>query len=532
MSADSPTNSVHRTRIPHPDSGWGEVTTKPVTWSFGKLRRLYDYSMFVLLVGAVIVLTIVLETDDKVVALKVCAVAYFSLLPAILYLQFTSRKTLTVWREYVLTLFRLHADDYGHLPEPPLSSRYHEPWRKARLKRVNEVKGRIHHKREEENVYRRRFEELYGPVPTERDTTESAVGLERAHKLQVLIATLLITLGWVFVLQPETVFGNSFTPGDFELRGLPAIPEESIAFAFLGAYFFVLQMLVRRYFQNDLKATAYVHATMRIIIVVLLVWVLDPVLPESLGQPERSAIAFAIGVFPTVGWQALQAVVAALLHRAVPALESSDPLSNLDGMNVWYEARLVEEGIEDVQNLATADIGNALLRTRIPPERLIDWVDQALLRLHVPTPAREREHTWFWRKRQNAREEARKDEEARKKDESKETDLERLRRFGIRTATDLLDALAYEGPVSNGETFRSGVERILNKTEDAGHSPSVTRAIAVCFRSERNLQHVLAWRSFKPTPDLKEERLLKLALADSDQTTNGGPTTVEPPVTS
>jgi hypothetical protein len=503
MPANTATRQPDRKPILHrPEDGWSEAARKPLV----SLRRFLDYSMFVLLVAAVIALTIVLETDDKTVALKVFVVGYFSLLPAILYLQFMSRKTPTVWREYVLTLFRLHADDYGHLPQPPRTSRYHAQWRKARLGRVKDVTGETHLDEEEENVYRRRFEELYGPLPNTRDTRR--MGLERAHKLQVLMATLLITLGWLFVVQPETVFGNSFTPGDFELRGLPAIPEESIAFAFLGAYFFVLQMLVRRFFQNDLKATAYVNATMRIIIVVLLVWVLDPVLPESMGQAERSAVAFVIGVFPTIGWQALQSLVGTLLHRIVPSLESRDPLNELDGMNVWYEARLVEEGIEDVQNLATTDLGNALLRTRIPPERMIDWVDQALLRLHVPTPAA-------------------------KENVQGETDLARLRRFGIRTATDLLDAFAYKGPVSNGKTFRAGIEGLLNTAEDVQEGrPSVTRSIALSLRGERNLQQVLAWRSFKPEPDLKEERLLKLALAVRGEAVNGNAADVEPTVKS
>ncbi len=500
MAAATQSRSTHRSRHGQRRRGGGkEEPAKSIRSLLGKLRRLYHYSMFVLLVGAVIALATLLDTDDKVVALKIFVIAYFSLLPAILYLQFTSRKTPTVWREYVLTLFRLHADDYGYLPEPPKPSRYHEPWRDARLARVKEVEGEEHEQREEHNLYRRRFEELYGPLPREIETTR-ATQLERAHKLQVLLATFLITLGWVFVVQPETVFGRSFTPNDFELRGLPAIPEESIAFAFLGAYFFVLQMLVRRFFQNDLKATAYTNATVRIIIVVLLVWVLDPVLPASLGQAERSAIAFVVGVFPSIGWQALQSVVAVLLKRAVPSLEPKDPLSDLDGMNVWYEARLVEEGIEDVQNLATTDMGNALLRTRIPPERLMDWVDQALLHLHTD-----------------------------------KNDRPVLRRFGIRTATDLLDAFAYKRTEANGDTFASGIERLLNDGADGrpnADKPSVTRTIAVALQGERNLRHILCWRSFAPTPDLKEQRLIKLALAAPTRATNGRSGILKPPAAS
>ncbi len=486
---------------------WKEATATlrrgvmhPLARTRYKLGRLYDYLPFVGVVMAVIVLAVSLDGDDKIVALKAFAVLYFSLLPAILYLQFTARRTPTVWREYVLTLFRLHADDYSNLPEPAQTSRYHAPWKQARCGLVGSIDGIEHVKREEQNVYRRRFEEQYGPLSMHedrRDWRNQSVQLHRAHKLQVLVATLLITIGWVFVVQPETVYGRSFTPGDFELRGLPAIPAESFAFAFLGAYFFVLQMLVRRFFQNDLKPTAYVNATMRIIIVILLVWVLDPLLPDSLGQAERSAIAFAIGVFPAIGWQALQSVVAVLLKRAVPSLEAKDPLSELDGMNVWYEARLVEEGIDGVQNLATVDIGNALLRTRIPPERLINWIDQALLRMHA-----------------------------------RKGDVEHLKRFGIHKATDLLDALAYRAPGQNGRTFASEVEELLNSGADRKNGrPSVTRAIAVALQGERNLKHILAWRSFSPKPDLKEQKLLKHALTvPTSAGGNGGQATVQPPV--
>ena len=60
-------------------------------------------------------------------------------------------------------------------------------------------------------------------------------------------------------------------------------------------------MLIRRYFQNDLKATAYINATMRIVVVILLVWVLDPLLKDSASQAERNTIAFVIGVFPPSG---------------------------------------------------------------------------------------------------------------------------------------------------------------------------------------------------------------------------------------
>jgi hypothetical protein len=445
--------------------GWNADVGGSVNAALARLRRVIDYAMFVLLVGAVILAAVFLDSETKVEALKLFAVAYFSLLPAILYLQFTSRRTPTVWREYVNTLFRLHVDDYASLPEPPELSRYIVAWRSAHERRLDALPEERRDGVDERNIYVRRFEELYGPLPSRMDNT-NAVRLVRAQRLQVAFATLLIALGWVFVVRPETLagVGLDFSPNASDF---PEIPEQSIAFGFLGAYFFVLQMLVRRFFGNDLKATAYVSATMRIIVAVLLVWVIDPVLPDTLSQAQRSAIAFVIGVFPTVGWQALQALVGVLLRRMVPSLSSEDPLSDLDGMNVWYEARLVEEGVEDIQNLATADLGNVLLRTRIPGERLIDWVDQALLRLQV----------------------------------GRASDLEELQRFGVRTATDLLGAVGDDDGRRGAHPPVEGIEVLLNADANSKDGqPSVMEAIALGLRRKRNVQQIEAWRSFVPSP--------------------------------
>jgi hypothetical protein len=60
-------------------------------------------------------------------------------------------------------------------------------------------------------------------------------------------------------------------------------------------------------------------------------------------------------------------------------MESDLPLSDLDGLTVWHEARLAEEDIENIPNMATTDLVELFITTRFPPERIIDWVDQAIL---------------------------------------------------------------------------------------------------------------------------------------------------------
>jgi hypothetical protein len=78
--------------------------------------------------------------------------------------------------------------------------------------------------------------------------------------------------------------------------------------------------------------------------------------------------------------QAIQRLAATALRVAAPSLS---PLNQIDGLSVCYEARLLEEGIEDMQSLATANFVDVILHTRVPVGRLVDWVDQAHLYLHL-----------------------------------------------------------------------------------------------------------------------------------------------------
>ena len=117
------------------------------------------------------------------------------------------------------------------------------------------------------------------------------------------------------------------------------------------------------------------------------------------------------------------------------------PLRQLDGITIWVQARFLEEGIEDMQNLATANPVDLMLHTRMLISRLVDWVDQAFLYLRVGngngrSPKTDQSTT----------------------DESGDRKL--LRRYGIRTATDLLNAFDTAG--TKDERFDNGLLRLLN----------------------------------------------------------------------
>ena len=99
----------------------------------------------------------------------------------------------------------------------------------------------------------------------------------------------------------------------------------------------------------------------------------------NVTQAQLCLLGFVIGVFPVVVWRVIRSLTTKLFVFAVPNLESKFTLDGLDGLTVWHQSRLEEEDIENIPNMATADIVDLLVNTRLPAGRIIDWVDQAIL---------------------------------------------------------------------------------------------------------------------------------------------------------
>ena len=240
-------------------------------------------------------------------------------------------------------------------------------------------------------------------------TGELFASFELKTVLPVFGASALIAMGWIMVLPPypmpplsealytlEKSYGvNAWYLWAAEPVLMPA------AFAFLGAYFFSLQMLIKRFTRRDLGPNAYNAVSMRIILATLGVWVaaqwFDLADKVPTGHGTVFILSFAVGAFPLIIWQ----LVANMLKRlpgaflALPNLAGTQPLSRVDGLSVWHEARLDEEDIENVPNLATADIVELMLNTKIAPNRIIDWVDQSMLLMTIPPAPKEGVQSWI-----------------------------------------------------------------------------------------------------------------------------------------
>jgi hypothetical protein len=327
--------------------------------------------------------------------------------------------------------------------------------------------------------YLQKFEATYGRLP-ERIHTEIQHRKFRPYRdeevrgetplataaIPILMMVLVLIVGWLVTLPPILNFSSIESMPLWLFALTPNLTP--VTAAFLGAYFYSLQMLFRRYVRNDLRGSAYVAVLIRLILAVIGVWVLSSILPAASSLPEWAmlVIGFVVGVFPLVVWQVISGIARKAFRLVLPALEPTLGLSHLDGLTVWHESRLEEEDIENVPNMATADIVDLMVNTRIPAGRLVDWIDQAILLTHLGM--------------------------TRKEGNDGEKTRTELLSYGIRTASSLIEAC---GGVDS-QDHDGARANFLSSLDNADH----LRSLAVAVRSNSNLALIRTWRGVE-TPD-------------------------------
>jgi hypothetical protein len=408
----------------------------------------------------------------QLVALRSVFLAVVILTPAVLWWLFIAAQRASLLNEFLSNLYRLGLLEHAQTGQRRESSA-------ARGARIN--------------AYLQKFEASYGTLKdsvrrdvldnrlsqyTRADTTAEAPLLTAI--VPVSLATVALFVGWLLVLPPTDMNSDGPKP-----RWLDALRPNttSVTLAFLGAYFFSLQMLFRRYVRKDLHGGAYIAVLLRVVLATMGIWVIAAV-AQGLLATDRQAdlrsdwrlllLGFVIGVFPKVAWQVVRGLFTKTFHRAVPSLESGLPLDCLDGCTVWHEARFEEEDIENVPNMATADIVELLVNTRFSGDRLIDWMDQAILLTQLgPSDGRQQSG----------------DDSVRG----------RLAAHGIRTASALL--FVAEQAKAAG-SFDDLCEAIAGES-DSTVLPSLIWAV----QTNGNLALVLTWRGLSTPPQVPQPRL-------------------------
>lgn len=485
---------------------------------------------------AFIVFVFLFEPDTQAAFLRLVFIMVVCSLPAVMYYLFIATKKYSLLNEFIMNLGRLGLLYPSRVPQSLVCAGLKGETEGQRRKRVK--------------TYLQKFESVYGKVPTNLSTfvlkpTETSKdddddgydgddgktdgsGFSDIFTfdttLPVLIATLLIALGWLITLPPWDGRLNLFNRAQTEQLataietqsnkagidptqaqtaqaqtaqaatgqqaegGKEAKPEEKVdrwlgvfspvqspvRFAFIGAYFFGLQLLFRRYVRRDLRASAYVSISLRIILAMIGIWVVSAavkIAPNDwlvnkdgghvMSDNTLLVLGFVIGVFPRVAWQVVETILKRTASVVLPSLRTQLPVSDLDGLTVWHEARFEEEDIENIPNMATADIVDLMISTRVPPDRIIDWVDQAILYTHLGPESE---------KSTNAR--------------------VILRSHGIRTAS----ALVEDYNLSELHADRDAFENII----PAGDGRKYMRSLVDAVGTNPNLKLIQTWRGLLP----------------------------------
>lgn len=149
-----------------------------------------------------------------------------------------------------------------------------------------------------------------------------------------------------------------------------------------GSYVYVLTYLGERNFRHDVTSGGAMWCVATIVlgpilaVILALVWVEG----STEGFTGRT-VYFAAGLAPRQ--------IASWLMEAVRRLQQSSgamtdtprilPLSKIRGITKTVEARLQEEGIEDVYTLAMANPLWLLRNTPYGKRQIVDWIDEAML---------------------------------------------------------------------------------------------------------------------------------------------------------
>jgi hypothetical protein len=307
--------------------------------------------------------------------------------------------------------------------------------------------------------------------------------------LLLMFSTAMLAVGWTLTIAP---YGSSpDSPGsviDFFL-----IKSSPLTLGFLGAYFFSLNMIFRRYVRADLTPKTYAYITVRMLVTFVLVWSIDA-LPEFSKSPIMQngllPLAFIIGVFPEDGFRVIRDSARKIIKGLRAVGDERYPLTALEGLNQYDQARLLEEGIENIENLAHHNLIELLAYTRIPTARLVDMFDQAILYLHLGL---------FDEPEGQAATQTTNQSEAEHGDPQPETTpryegpqkgrlmsgtelLKYLKSFGIRTATDL------------AKLIDSRADPKISEVIPEEMTIAQLRTVRVTFGDDEWLSYIMNWR--------------------------------------
>ena len=280
-------------------------------------------------------------------------VSVAALVPAAMYFQFDRQRLASIRRQWVQEVFRL---------DPTVRT-------------VRDIEAK----------YGSQIDSSFGVLDP-----DSGLRLGSGRRSPVIVATILLVVGWFLVISATKVpnletsgsGGHLVWPGDgsFPVSTFFWPRLSAIGYAFLGTYVFTLFHVLRGYQRRDLHPKTYNTVVVRI----LAAYALALVVSVVYDGPAAEVLLFFVGFMPQSAliWLKEKLSQDTGPWAAVPLHEPA-PLTDLEGIDLYDRTRLAEEGINNVEALAHADIVDLMSSTRISAAQLVDWTDQAILYLRV-----------------------------------------------------------------------------------------------------------------------------------------------------
>lgn len=156
-------------------------------------------------------------------------------------------------------------------------------------------------------------------------------------------------------------------------------------FAALGAFVSVMWRMINRINANALTSRFLFTASLRATVAMAVGMVAAQVdlfgLNKGTNDPAstfKAALFFLIGLFTDWALSSMRVRARSVFNQPNDPSDRM-PLSFIDGVDDGVIDILDELGIWDVQHLATSEPGELTIRMLYPFNRIIDWIDQAIL---------------------------------------------------------------------------------------------------------------------------------------------------------
>jgi hypothetical protein len=221
----------------------------------------------------------------------------------------------------------------------------------------------------------------------------------RYYLWPVVYASVVASLGLMLLFLGPELGMDEFPRVQFATKTAtdtesPGFPQRGsrlvVGMAFLGAYLWGLQYVLRRYLLNDLRPSVYYGLSLRLILAASTALVLYNAYAALAGVDTSGgasggtmtsniwpALAFLIGTFPQRGLRWLTDRLPMLAPETEAVRKA--PLEMVEGIETHDSLRLEELGIDTCYDLATADFVPLILKTPYSARQLIDWILQAKL---------------------------------------------------------------------------------------------------------------------------------------------------------